>query len=104
MARMEENERLFPDKLVVVDVPLLYESQMEELFSEVLVVYAEPETALKRLMERSSLSREEAELRLDAQMPIEWKKEWADYVIDNSGLLKDTEVQVEQFWRRKGLA
>jgi dephospho-CoA kinase len=104
LARMEEHERLHPDKLVIVDVPLLYESQMEELFQEVLVVSADPAIALERLMSRNSLSREEAEQRLEAQMPIEWKKEWADYVIDNSGPLEDTEVQVEQFWRRKGLA
>lgn len=102
--RMAEQERLFPDKLVVVDVPLLYESQMEHLFQEVLVVYVDPASQLSRLMERDGLSGEEAKQRLDAQMPIEWKKEWADYVIDNSGTIRYTEEQVALFWRQKGLA
>lgn len=102
--RMAEQERLFPDKLVVVDVPLLYESQMEHLFQEVLVVYVDPASQLSRLMERDGLSGEEAKQRLDAQMPIEWKKEWADYVIDNSGTIGYTEEQVALFWRQKGLA
>jgi dephospho-CoA kinase len=104
LERMEEHERLAPDKLVVVDVPLLYESQLEDYFQEVLVVYVPEEVQLARLMERNGLSAEAAVERIQAQMPIEWKKEWADYVVDNSGTPADTEKQVEQFWQRKGLA
>lgn len=102
--RMAEAERLHPDKLVVADVPLLYESQMEDLFQEVLVVYADPAIQLERLMARNGLSREEAEKRINAQMPVEWKKEWADAVIDNSGAPEETEQQVEQYWHKKRLA
>ncbi|WP_438447969.1 dephospho-CoA kinase [Gorillibacterium sp. sgz5001074] len=104
LERMAEYERSAPDKLVVVDVPLLYESELEELFQEVLVVYVPPELQLIRLMERNGLSQEEASKRIQAQMPIEWKKEWADHVIDNSGLPEETEEQVDRFWKRKGLA
>ncbi|RAV06595.1 dephospho-CoA kinase [Paenibacillus sp. YN15] len=102
--RMAEAERLQPDKLVVADVPLLYEAQMEDLFQEVLVVAADRGVQLERLMTRNGLSREEAEQRINAQMPIEWKKEWADTVIDNSGTPEETERQVEAFWRKKRLA
>ena len=102
--RMAEAERLQPDKLVVADVPLLYEAQMEDMFQEVLVVAASREVQLERLMQRDGLSGEEAELRIDAQMPLEWKKEWADVVIDNSGAPEETERQVEQYLRKKRLA
>jgi dephospho-CoA kinase len=102
--RMAEAERLQPDKLVVADVPLLFETQMEDLFQEVLVVAADPDVQLERLMTRNGLSREEAEQRILAQMPLEWKKEWADAVIDNSGAPEETEQQVEQYWRKKRLA
>ncbi|MDF2938219.1 MAG: dephospho-CoA kinase [Paenibacillaceae bacterium] len=102
--RMAEAERLSPDKLVVADVPLLFETQMEDLFQEVLVVAADPDVQLERLMTRNGLSREEAEQRILAQMPLEWKKEWADAVIDNSGAPEETEQQVEQYWRKKRLA
>ncbi|MFM9332229.1 dephospho-CoA kinase [Paenibacillus mesotrionivorans] len=102
--RMAEAERLQPDKLVVADVPLLYEAQMEDLFQEVLVVAVDREIQLERLMQRDGLNREEAEHRIDAQMPLEWKKEWADVVIDNSGTPEETERQVEQYLRKKGLA
>ncbi|MNP15740.1 Dephospho-CoA kinase [compost metagenome] len=102
--RMAEAERLHPDKLVVADVPLLYESEMEDLFQEVWVVAAGRDVQLERLMTRNGLSREEAEQRIKAQMPVEWKTELADAVIDNSGSPEDTERQVEKYWRKKGLA
>lgn len=101
--RMEEYQRLHPDKLIVVDVPLLFESRMEDEFQEVLLVYADPSVQLERLMARDGLTREEAQLRLNAQIPIEWKKEWADVIIDNGGDLEDTEKQVDTYLRRKGL-
>lgn len=104
LERMAEAEKQAPDKLVVVDVPLLYESELEDYYQEVMVVYAPEEVQLARLMERNGLSEEEARKRLKAQMPIEWKKEWADHVVDNSGELSATEEQVERFWKRKGLA
>lgn len=99
--RMEEAERLYPDKPVVVDVPLLYESEMEGLFDEVMVVYVPQEVQVKRLMLRDGITEEQAQKRLDAQMPIEWKKEWADIVIDNSGTPEETERQIRELWRRK---
>jgi dephospho-CoA kinase len=101
--RMQANETLHPDKLCVVDVPLLYESRLEYLFTEVMVVYVPEEIQLMRLMERDHLTREQAENRLKAQLPIDEKKARADIVIDNRGTLEETERQVETFLRGKGL-
>jgi dephospho-CoA kinase len=103
MGRMRENESLYPDKLVVVDVPLLYESKLESRFSEVMVVYLPRESQLTRLIQRDGLTTEQAERRLSAQLPIDEKKARADYVIDNQGSLSATEEQVETFLRGKGL-
>jgi dephospho-CoA kinase len=101
--RMRENESHYPDKLVVVDVPLLYESGLEWMFEQVLVVYVPRELQLKRLIARDGLTTEQAERRLQAQMPIERKRDKADVVIDNSGTPAETERQVDLFWRQKGL-
>ncbi|MCZ8511918.1 dephospho-CoA kinase [Paenibacillus filicis] len=102
-SRMEAYEARYPDKLVIVDVPLLYESKLEAMFSEVLVVYVPRGVQLARLMERDGLTAEEAEKRLASQIPIEEKKLRADVLIDNSGSLDETERQIELFWTERGL-
>lgn len=99
--RMERLEAERPDRLVVVDVPLLFESKLQSLFEQVLVVYVPRSVQLTRLMERDGLAEEEARKRLDAQMDIEDKKRLADYVIDNSSGLAETEEQIDRFWRDK---
>jgi dephospho-CoA kinase len=101
--RMLAYERDFPEKLTVIDVPLLYESGLMSYFEKVMVVYVPRAEQLRRLMERDKLTAEEAERRLAAQMDIEEKKDRADYVIDNSGNMEETERQVERFWREMGL-
>jgi dephospho-CoA kinase len=100
--QMRQAEAAEPERLVVVDVPLLYESGLQEYFQKVMVVYVPEEVQLKRLMERDAITFEAAQLRLKAQMPIEQKKLLANIVIDNSGDLSDTEQQIHLFWQRKG--
>lgn len=92
-----------PDALIVADVPLLYETKQEKLYEGIMVVYVPRETQLVRLMARNDLSREEAGRRIALQMDIEEKRRRADWVIDNSGSLEETERQVEQFWKSQGL-
>jgi dephospho-CoA kinase len=104
LERMRRYERDNPDKLVVVDVPLLFESGLQSLFDEVAVVYAPRDIQRQRLMARDGLTEEEAEQRLAAQMDIERKRELADVVFDNSGSLALTVRQVEQFLQGKGLS
>jgi dephospho-CoA kinase len=100
--QMRQAEEAHPDTLVVVDVPLLYESELQGYFQQVMVVYVSEEIQLQRLMERDGLSLDAAQLRLQAQMPIEAKKRLADIVINNSGEIEDTEKQIQLFWLRKG--
>ncbi|MCP1134909.1 dephospho-CoA kinase [Paenibacillus polysaccharolyticus] len=92
-----------PDKLVVSDIPLLYESGLEKGFSEVMVVYVPRAVQLERLMNRDQMTQADAEARIAAQMDIERKKERADIVIDNSGSWAQTEKQLELFLTHKGL-
>ncbi|MCR8630944.1 dephospho-CoA kinase [Paenibacillus radicis (ex Xue et al. 2023)] len=101
--RMKDYEQQHPDKLVVVDVPLLYESGLQSMFEEVMVVYIPRNVQMDRLVLRDGLSLEQAEKRLQAQMDIEQKKALADILINNEGSLPQTEEQVEQFLRKRGL-
>ncbi|MNJ33680.1 Dephospho-CoA kinase [compost metagenome] len=101
--RMADYEAQQPERLVVVDIPLLYESGLEQLFEQVMVVYLPREEQLARLMQRDGLTYEQAQSRIRAQMDIEQKKERADILIDNSLGVQETEAQIEQFWRNMRL-
>ncbi|PAD31548.1 dephospho-CoA kinase [Paenibacillus sp. 7523-1] len=96
-------EQTYPDKLVVSDIPLLFESGLEKEFDEVIVVYVPRSVQRERLMSRDGMTEEQADARINAQMDIEHKKQRADVVIDNSGLWSETEQQVISFLHHKGL-
>lgn len=103
MMQMRRLEEEHPRSLVVVDVPLLYESGLTDRFEEIVVVYVPQAIQLERLMRRDGLTEAEASERLLSQWDIEKKRERADYVIDNSKGMEETRQQVEQFWLQKGL-
>ncbi|KAL0213575.1 hypothetical protein RCL1_007201 [Eukaryota sp. TZLM3-RCL] len=82
-------------RLVIVwNTPLLIETNLHKLCKCVVVVFAEPETQLERLMKRNSLTFEEAISRINAQMLIHDKCRLADFVINNNGDLASTSSQV----------
>jgi len=89
-----------PGRIVVADVPLLYETGQQGLYDGVVVVYAPREVQIRRLMARNpELTEAQALERINAQMDIERKKELADWIIDNGGSLESTGRQVEALWR-----
>ncbi|MFK3938206.1 dephospho-CoA kinase [Alkalihalobacillus sp. NPDC078783] len=75
---------------VVMDIPLLYESELFYLVDKVLLVYVTPELQLKRLMSRDQAGMEQARSRINAQIPIDEKIERADGVIHNHGTREET--------------
>src|SRR5262245_54187395 len=82
------------DGLVVLDIPLLIEVGAVGHVDRVVLVYAERDVQLERLVARDSFDRAEAERRVASQMPLEEKVRHADYVIDNSGTPEETAAQV----------
>ncbi|WP_414050354.1 dephospho-CoA kinase [Macrococcus animalis] len=83
-------------KTVVMDIPLLFENKLEHTVDEVWVVYVPEMIQIERLMTRNTLTLEEATSRVSSQLSIEFKKQKADKVIDNSGTLEDLFQQLEQ--------
>ena len=78
----------------VADVPLLFETGRDKDFQGVIVVACPRDVQLQRVMERNKLSKEDAERRLNAQLPIEKKVAKATYVIDTTGSFEETDAQV----------
>lgn len=88
------------NQIVFADIPLLYETNSHTWLDWVVVVYVPQEVQLRRLVQRDKLSEAEAWSRIQAQMSIEEKRKLADYVIDNSGSLAETKVQVDRLWHQ----
>ncbi|WP_028609996.1 dephospho-CoA kinase [Paenibacillus harenae] len=101
--RIHSYEEQDPNRLIVADIPLLFETGQQNLYEGVMVVYVPADLQRTRLMERDAVSKEEAERRISLQMDIERKKLLADWVIDNGGTLAETEQQIDDFWKSKCL-
>lgn len=84
------------EPLVFLDVPLLYETHMDTMCDDVIVVYVDEKTQLKRLMKRNQIDEKQARLLMSQQISIEKKKEMGDYIIDNRQNFEDLYVQIER--------
>lgn len=86
------------DRVVVCDVPLLFEKKMADEFNRIVLVDAPRPLRLERLVRDRGLDETEALDMIAAQMPAELKRARADYVIDNTGTLTDLETKVAHVW------
>ena len=87
---LREREAESPDGIAIIDAALMIESGGYRRFDKIIVVWCDSAIQLQRLMKRNNLSEPEALKRINAQMPQEEKKRYADFLIDTSGGFKDT--------------
>ena len=78
------------------DVPLLFEKNLQNQFDTSVLVYCSESLQKQRIRERNGLNDEEIDRRLSAQIPIDEKRQRADFVIDNSGSLADLKSEVRK--------
>lgn len=93
----KESAALSSDTIMVVEVPLLFEKGWQRQFDRSLLVVAEDPVCLQRIVARDGCSVEQAEKIMSSQMKVEQKKKLADYIINNSGSIANTEKQVKLF-------
>jgi len=98
-ARLEKISKKDKNAIVLSDIPLLFEGKMQHLFDLTVLVLIAPEEQIRRLMARNHITRDDAEKRLNSQMPIGEKSALADIVIDNKGSIVETEKIVNKVWR-----
>jgi dephospho-CoA kinase len=87
------------DRLVVSDIPLLFEAAEPSEFDVIVLVDAPEEVRLGRLMEHRGLDEEEARRMIEAQMPSREKRARSDYVIENDGDPAALERTAKEVWR-----
>lgn len=83
--------------LIFYDCPLLFETNLQNTVDTTIVVVADKEIRIKRIMERDGLNREQAQKRIDMQMPDEEKVALADTIIENNGSLDDLQVSLDMY-------
>ncbi len=82
------------EELVIMDIPLLFESKLTSMVDKTIVVYVDETTQLERLMNRNQLSKADALARVRSQMPLKEKIQLADAVINNNGTIEETKKQL----------
>lgn len=99
-AQLQRAARQRPDGVVIMDIPLLFETGRTEGLAEIIVVYVPQGIQRQRLMQRNGFDNEQAEARIRSQMPLEQKVRKATLVIDNGGSLEETEKQTLAIYRK----
>ncbi len=100
MQQKKEQYISLGERIIVLDIPLLFESKLTQLIDKVIVVYVDEQTQLERLMSRNGYTIEEAKSRIASQLPLKDKRNWADYVIDNNGSIAETRKQLLDILRK----
>ncbi len=92
-----EVEKLKKDhKIIVVDIPLLFEINMEKEVDKILLIYSSKEIQIERIMNRDGRTREEAIKIINSQIPLYKKREKSDYIIQNNDSLEKLEKNLDK--------
>ena len=87
------------NKIIFVEIQLLFEVQWEKEFDYILLISAKKSTQIRRILERDNRSKNDALNIINSQMPLDEKKERSDFVIENDGSIQDLEKKVDEFLR-----
>lgn len=98
----EKQEYLKQGYNVIMDIPLLFENELENTVDEVWVVYTSESIQMDRLMQRNNLSLEDAKARVYSQISIDKKSRMADHVIDNLGDKLELKQNLERLLEEGG--
>jgi dephospho-CoA kinase len=90
----KEKFKLEGYQVIVLDIPLLFESKLTFMVDKTILVYVDEKIQLERLMVRNNLSEREAIARIQSQMPLKEKVKLADEVIDNNGNIDHAREQL----------
>ncbi|MEZ2716775.1 dephospho-CoA kinase [Niallia circulans] len=101
--RMDEKQKKAVEageKVVILDIPLLFENKLNHTVDRTILVYVDQDTQITRLMKRNDLSYEQALKRINAQMPLQEKLALADEVINNNGSMEESIQQANRILKK----
>jgi len=100
ISKVKQYKKRRQSTVIVLDVPLLFESKLDRGVDIAIVVKAARAKQIARATKLLGITKAEAERRIKIQMPLQQKIRLADIIIDNNGTFKQTKKQVEQIWER----
>lgn len=96
-ARMFAEAESGEDRVMIVEATLLLESGGRDRYDRIVVVDVDPEVQIARGVARG-MTREEVTRRMAHQMPRDERLRYADYVVDNSGDLRQAEQETRRVY------
>jgi dephospho-CoA kinase len=88
-----------PDKIFMINTPLLYETDFHKYMDYNITVFANNDQVIERGLSRDNITETEIKDRLNNQISLNEKLKLADYVIDNSSTIENTKRQVKGIWK-----
>ena len=85
-------------KIIILDIPLLYESKLDVYTDITMLVYLDHDTQVKRLMKRDNIDNDLANKKIISQLAMGIKKKIADVIIDNNNSIEETNLQLEEIY------
>ncbi len=85
------------NKIIFVEIQLLFEVQWEKEFDCILLVSANEDTQIERVLKRDNRTRKEALNIINSQMSLSEKKKKSNFVIENNGTIQDLVKKVDEF-------
>jgi dephospho-CoA kinase len=96
--QLVDDARRRGDRIVVCDIPLLFERRLADQFDRIVLVDAPRPVRMERLVRDRGLETTEAMKMIASQMPAELKRARADYLIDNTGTPEELEARAREVW------
>lgn len=98
LRQMERIAEKDPHAVIFASIPLLIEQNMQYAFQHLMLVYISQKTQIERLIQRDGISIKEANNIIKAQLPIDEKKSFANFIINNENTIEETKRQVNRVW------
>ncbi len=99
-AKIRQLRKVNSNQKVFLDVPLLFEAGLDRLVDFTIVVKSNRALQLKRAIQDLKITSQQAKKRIQAQMPLKKKIQWADCVIDNNGSMSNLRKKVNRIWQK----
>lgn len=105
IVHQEVYDAIFNDKIEATfyEIPLLFETNRQAMFDEVILVVTSRENQFERLMKFRHMGQDEIEQRLNAQISVDEKIRVSDVLLINNSSLEHLYYQIDQYLERRGL-